>query len=446
MKKNILVMGLGTTGQSALKALKGQGVKLFAYDDQGERQKDLEEGVSWYKEEDPVDLVVKSPGIKLDHPLLKSLREKDISIISDIELAYRLSKSKYFLAVTGTNGKTTVASLLHRVIVEGGKKAYLVGNIGVGILGPALEAEEEDILVVEASSFQLETTERFKPYISIITNLSVDHLDHHGSLEAYHQAKKKIYANQTEEDLLILNREDPISRDLEVKGPQVLRIGLEADPDLAAYYAQGKLWYNLGGGPQALMEAKDLKVLGLHNIQNLLQVLLAALYLGIDPQSIRQTFRDFKGVEHRIEYLISHGGVRVYNDSKGTNPDSTEIAVKSMPCPVHLLAGGYDKGSQFEPMFLAIKDKIEGLYLYGETKDILKAAAQEAGIESIYVFSNLEEATRAAMKRAKSGQAILLSPACASWDQYPNFEVRGQAFKDLILGQWGRRFDEKESK
>lgn len=443
--EKLLVMGLGITGQSALEALKEGPYTLYAYDDREEMKEGLAPEVFWYEGQD-LDLVIKSPGIPLDQPLVRDLLERGLPVISDVELAYRLSRSRNFIAVTGTNGKTTVASLIQAMLEDAGLVSHLAGNIGRGVLGPALKAGKEDYLVVECSSFQLETTCDFKPAISLITNLTEDHLDHHKTLEAYQEAKVKVYENQGPEDLLIINYNDPFLASLEVQGPKVWAIGTLGQEGTQAYLKDGRLYYDLGRGEEVLMEAKDLSLPGDHNIQNFLQVLLVGLGLGLEPESIRGTFESFRGVAHRTEFVLEHDGIRVYNDSKGTNPDSTIRAVEAMEGPVHLLAGGFDKGSHFGPMFEEIGKRLAGLYLFGQTGEVMAREAKEAGVQDIYLYEDMEEAGLAAMKRARSGQALLLSPACASWDQYKNFEVRGQAFKDLITREWGKKLEEDSKK
>lgn len=434
--KKLLVLGLGMTGQSAIKHLSKDAYQIYAYDDNDSFKENLPEYVEWYEDQE-LDLVLKSPGIPMDNKLVQQLKEKEILIISDIELAYRMTKSAHIAAITGTNGKTTCAILLNKVLENAGLTSHLTGNVGIPILDTALEATKDDYLVIECSSFQLESTYLFKPNIAIITNITEDHLDHHAGIENYRESKLNICRNQTKEDTLILNIDDPYLCSLAEGLDQAYMVSINPIEEKGAYLSEGKLWYNLGEGPIEFMDVDDLYVIGEHNYINLLQVLVAALIIGVDPGSVRETFSAFKGVEHRMEFLLNHDGILVYNDSKGTNPQSTEVALMSLDAPVHLIAGGFDKGSDFQELFNKTGDKIDSIYAIGETKDKIVEEASVAGIKNIFEFKSLKEATELAMDRAKPGEIILLSPACASWGMYRNFEERGDEFKEIILNRWG---------
>lgn len=442
-KQKILILGLGATGKSAMDNLPQDQYELYAYDDREELTEGLPEYVQKYDPDVDFDLVLKSPGISMENKMVRTFVEQKIPIFSDIELAYLLTSSKHIFAITGTNGKTTVCLLLHQVLQDAGCSGYLGGNIGIGILEPALKANKDDYLIIECSSFQLETTEKFRPEIAIITNISEDHLDHHGGLENYQKSKLKIFKNQTDDDVLILNIDDSYLSNIGEENPRAFVTSVRNLEERGAYILDDKLWYNLGDGPTYFMDVKDLRLRGNHHLRNFLEVLVAARWLGVASDRIKETFMNFKGVEHRGEFILNHEGVTVINDSKGTNVDSTVTAVESIDEPVHLIAGGYNKGSDFSPMFDQIGQSIKKLYLIGETADLMKEEAESAGVLSVQKFDNLREATQAAMNEAKAGETIILSPACASWDQYNNFEERGREFKQIVLEMWGDESEEE---
>ncbi|WP_322627372.1 UDP-N-acetylmuramoyl-L-alanine--D-glutamate ligase [Aedoeadaptatus coxii] len=428
--KKILVYGMGKTGLSAIDAL-GDENTLYVYDDDPSHL-DLAEGLPVYDGEE-VDFVIKSPSIPLDHGMLPELAERNIPILSDIEVAYRISECENFLAITGTNGKTTVTDLLYHLLIDGGKVAYVGGNIGIGILPIAKRAGKDDFVVIECSSFQLETIVDFKPKVAILTNITEDHLDHHKSVDNYRECKKNIYKNQEEDDYLILNIDDPYlaMTGEELESPLVVSTTpIQQD---GAYKDGDKLYLVHGGETIYLMDRDDMLLVGDHNVRNALEASLAAFLMGVDVESIRNTLKTYRGKNHRMEYVATIEGVDVYNDSKGTNPDSTDVALASFSRPVRLLAGGYDKGSDFKDLFNRHHDGIAALYLFGETKNIIADEAKGEGVQKIYLFETMKEATEQAVRDAVEGDIVLLSPACASWDQFKSYEERGDQFKALIL-------------
>lgn len=428
--KKILVYGLGKTGLSAIDAL-AEDNTLYVYDDDPSHF-DLAEGLPVYDGES-VDFVIKSPCIPLDQGILPELEKRNIPVLSDIEIAYRISECENFLAITGTNGKTTVTDLLYHLLIDGGKVAYVGGNIGIGILPIAKRAGKDDILVIECSSFQLETIDEFKPKVAILTNITEDHLDHHKSVDSYRESKKNIYKNQGEGDYLILNIDDPY---LAMTGEELgspLVVSTTPIQQDGAYRDGDKLYLVLGGETIYLMDRDEMLLVGDHNVRNALEASLAAYIMGVDVESIRNTLMSYRGKDHRMEYVATIEGVDAYNDSKGTNPDSTDVALASFSRPVRLLAGGYDKGSDFKELFKRHREGIAGLYLFGETKSIMEEEAREEGVRNINVFETMEEATEKALDGSEEGDILLLSPACASWDQFKSYEERGDRFKALIL-------------
>ncbi|WP_288962058.1 UDP-N-acetylmuramoyl-L-alanine--D-glutamate ligase [uncultured Peptoniphilus sp.] len=431
--KNILIMGFGVTGKTALKFLKEFPCKIYVYDSNQDLHKlNVEEDFIIFKEEDLdyIDLIVKSPGIYPFHELLEKAREKNIEIISDIELSYRNLKTENVIAVTGTNGKTTTTTILGDILKRVAK-TYVVGNIGRGILEITKEASDNDYVVIEASSFQLEDTIDFKPHIGVLTYVTSDHLDWHKTRQNYVDAKFKIFKNQDENDFAILNYEDKdLAEEYKLKAEKYY-FSMEKIGDKGAYVDNGKIYFNNGEKTEEVLDIKDIKIPGDHNVRNIMAAIIACKLLNIDLDLIKKSILSFTGVEHRIEFVREVDGVKYYNDSKGTNPDSTEVAVAAMDGDVVLIAGGYDKGADFDNLIEKSKDKINTAILFGETAEKISNSCKKSGVE-FYITEDLKKAVELARKLSSSGDDVLLSPACASWDMYKSYEIRGQHFKDLV--------------
>ena len=431
--KNILIMGFGVTGKTALKFLKEFPCKIYVYDSNQDIHKlNIEEDFIIFKEEDlgDIDLIVKSPGIYPFHELLEKAREKNIEIISDIELSYRNLKTENVIAVTGTNGKTTTTTILGDILRRVAK-TYVVGNIGRGILEITKEASDDDYVVIEASSFQLEDTIKFKPHIGVLTYVTSDHLDWHKTRQNYVDAKFKIFKNQDENDFAILNYEDKdLAEEYKLKAEKYY-FSMEKIGDKGAYVDNGKIFFNNGEKTEEVLDIKDIKIPGEHNVRNIMAAIIACKLLNIDLDLIKKSILSFTGVEHRIEFVREVDGVKYYNDSKGTNPDSTEVAVAAMDGDVVLIAGGYDKGADFDNLIEKSKDKIKTAILFGETAEKISNSCKKSGVE-FYITEDLKKAVELARKLSSSGDDVLLSPACASWDMYKSYEIRGQHFKDLV--------------
>ena len=431
--KNILIMGFGVTGKTALKFLKEFPCKIYVYDSNQDIHKlNIEEDFIIFKEEDlgDIDLIVKSPGIYPFHELLEKAREKNIEIISDIELSYRNLKTENVIAVTGTNGKTTTTTILGDILRRVAK-TYVVGNIGRGILEITKEASDDDYVVIEASSFQLEDTIKFKPHIGVLTYVTSDHLDWHKTRQNYVDAKFKIFKNQDENDFAILNYEDKdLAEEYKLKAEKYY-FSMEKIGDKGAYVDNGKIYFNNGEKTEEVLDIKDIKIPGDHNVRNIMAAIIACKLLNIDLDLIKKSILSFTGVEHRIEFVREVDGVKYYNDSKGTNPDSTEVAVAAMDGDVVLIAGGYDKGADFDNLIEKSKDKIKTAILFGETAEKISNSCKKSGVE-FYITEDLKKAVELARKLSSSGDDVLLSPACASWDMYKSYEIRGQHFKDLV--------------
>lgn len=431
--KNILIMGFGVTGKAALKFLKEFPCKIYVYDSNEDLQKlNVEDDFIIFKEEDleKIDLIVKSPGIYPFHELLNKAREKNIEIISDIELSYRNLKTDKVIAVTGTNGKTTTTTIIGDILKRIAK-TYVVGNIGRGILEITSEAKADDYVVIEASSFQLEDTIDFKAHIALLTYVTSDHLDWHKTTKNYVDAKFKIFKNQNENDFSILNYEDKeLANEYNLKAEKYY-FSMEKISEKGAYFDQGKIYFNDGKNIEEVLDARDIKIPGDHNIKNIMAAIIACKLLNIDLDIIKNSITSFTGVEHRIEFVRELRGVKYYNDSKGTNPDSTEVAVAAMDGDVILIAGGYDKGADFDDLIEKSKDKIKTAILFGQTAEKISNSCKKNNLE-FYITKDLNKAVELAEKLSSEGDDVLLSPACASWDMYSDYEVRGQHFKDLV--------------
>ncbi len=441
--KRVLVVGLGITGIASIKTLHELGAIIYAYDGQSEDKmsKVLEElkgiDVKYYFNTldfntDEIDLVIKSPGIKFETPIMKKLVDANLKIIGDLEAGYFVTNNK-FVAITGTNGKTTTTSLIGAIINESGRKCKVTGNIGSGALYDSYISEKDETIVVEASSFQLESTEKFKPYISIITNLTPDHIDWHKSEDNYYRAKFKIAANQDKNDYCILNYEDEYTRNyIDLLHTNIVYFSSEHLLESGIYVENNQIVFNYNNEKSIIMDVDDIFIVGKHNLENVLAACAAAKLLGIDNDIIARAVKNFKGVEHRLEYVNTYNGVKFYNDSKGTNPDASIKAVKGIKTPIILIAGGYDKDSEYDDFIKAFDNKVKALILLGQTKDKIKACALKYGFKNIHMVENMDDVVRLAYELSEEGDTVLLSPACASWDMYPNYEVRGKDFKERV--------------
>lgn len=440
----VLVLGLGITGQSTVKALYKLDAQIIVSD--SKREDELEEffkkidGINVEKyintnnvPLEDIDLIVKSPGIPPTNPIIFEAKKRNIEVITDIELAYRISPTDNIIAITGTNGKTTTTALVGEIFKKAKYNTYVTGNIGVGILENMISAKEDDVFVVETSSFQLEDTVHFKPKVSLITNISPDHLDWHTTFENYVEAKKKVFKNQSKNDYTVLNFEDGVLRQFEdeVKS-KIIWFSADNILDKGVFVEGDYIVIKDEEFKEKVLLYKELKILGKHNLENALASAAIAYAMGIDLNYIREGLRDFSGVEHRIEYVREVGGISFYNDSKGTNPDSTIKAIEALNGPIILIAGGYDKGSQFDELINSFNGKVKELILMGETKEKIKKTALEHNFKNIHLVESMKEAVNLAFRLGKEKDNVLLSPACASWDMYKSYEERGKDYKKAV--------------
>lgn len=440
-----IVLGFGKSGISAMRLLLGKGQDVTMYD----TRKDIEVlddiskakskyDIKVYAGEDidvsAYDLAVISPGVDPETEIVRKLKDAGAEIISELELAYRYAKGK-FIAITGTNGKTTTTTLAGEIFKNAGFDVRICGNIGRPVSESLENSNEDTYFVTEVSSFQLEAISKFKPFISIILNITEDHLDRHKTMENYIAAKCRVFENQDERDSLIYNADDEGVAKC-AHGSQALKyaISLKNPQNNGAYLKDGKLILAIDGRTQVLCDAKDVNLFGEHNIQNILAASLAALLAGASIDSIGNTVKKFKAVEHRLEYVDTACGVKYINDSKGTNVDASTIAIKALPGGIHLIAGGYDKGADFSEFARGFDGKVKALYLFGATKERFEKEVKHAGFEGrISVCNTLRECVEKASSSAASGDIVLLSPASASWDMYKSFEERGDEFKELVV-------------
>ena len=443
--KNVLLVGLAKTGVSTIKLLDKLGANIIVNDIKDEERlkdilsdlKDIKnaEYILGYHPENVnhIDLAVVSPGVPLDLPFILKLKEEKIEIIGEVELAYRLSKNPIFIGITGTNGKTTTTSLVGEIFKVNKRDTFIVGNIGNPVIETVEETDENSILVTELSSFQLESIVDFKPHVASILNLSPDHLNRHHTMENYISAKANILKNQDKSDFSILNYDDEQVRNLQSKcNGQVIFFSRKEKLDKGVYLDEDDNIVIDIDDKITLLNKKELSLPGPHNLENCMAAIAMSYVCNVDIETLKHVLKTFKAVEHRLEYVKTLNDVIFVNDSKGTNPDSTIKAVQSYDSPIILIAGGYNKDSDFNELLDISKQNVKALVLMGETASIIEECAKEKGYKTILRVNNMKEAVEVSYDIATKGDVVLLSPACASWDMYKSFEVRGLDFKDNV--------------
>ncbi|WP_283594319.1 UDP-N-acetylmuramoyl-L-alanine--D-glutamate ligase [Paraclostridium bifermentans] len=444
--KNVLLVGLAKTGVSTIKKLNKLGANIIVNDikpkeklegiiEEIDNLDNIEYVLGKHLENiENIDLTIVSPGVPLDLPFIEKIKSEGIKIIGEVELAYRLSKNPTFIGITGTNGKTTTTSLVGEMFKKANKDTYIVGNIGNPVIDTVDLTNENSYLVTELSSFQLESIEDFKPKVSTIINITEDHLNRHHTMENYINAKARVFKNQDKTDFTILNYDDSIVRDLgKNSNGNVLYFSIKEEVKQGAYLDKNNnIVIKVDGKELVLMNKSELSLPGNHNLENAMSAILMAYVLNIDTDVIIDTLRTFKGVEHRLEFVTNKDGIMFVNDSKGTNPDSTIKAITSYEKPIVLIAGGYEKQSDFTEMIKYATKNVKALVLLGQTAEKIETTAKEHGIDNISKVEDMKAAVKKAYEIAESGDVVLLSPACASWDMYPNFEARGLDFKENI--------------
>jgi len=441
--KKVLVCGMARSGVAAANLLCAEGAFVTLSDIKPEEE--LQEAIAMVSEgvqlitgnnpDDVVleqDLLVLSPGVPTNLEYIQKAQSANILIISEFELASMFCKAP-IAAITGTNGKTTTTALLYEIIKKHNPLSEVVGNIGIAFSEKAKDIDEKGICVAEVSSFQLETIKTFKPKVSAILNFSEDHLDRHGSFRNYVNIKARIFENQNESDYLILNYDDVECREL-AKRTKAKALYFSCQTyDINGIFLKDNIFYlNSNGETKRLLEINELTIVGMHNYENAMAAMLMAYTLKVPIDSIVSSVKGFKGVAHRIEYVRTLKNVIYYNDSKGTNPESSIKAVEAMDRPILLIGGGYNKGSDFSPWVKTFQNRVRKFYIIGAVSDILEEVCLEQKFYDYEKKDSFEAAVLAAAKEAREGEAVLLSPACASWDMFKSYEHRGDLFKKIV--------------
>lgn len=444
-----LVAGAGKSGVAATKLLLRNGKNAILFDENMKGKLDKNSVAREFGGEtenfkvilgnianvnlDDVDEMVISPGIPVDADFANVVRDKGIKIIGEIELAYRYEKG-VVAAITGTNGKTTTTTLVGEIMKAHNENTFVVGNIGNPYTDNCDKSTETSCTVAEISSFQLETTEEFRPKVSAILNLTPDHLNRHYTLENYYLAKVDITKKQTADDYCVLNRDDAeiIKYSEKIKAKKIwfsrkqkLEEGVYIDGKDIVVRSNDKV--------TRVMLLEEIPIPGEHNVENYLAAIAVAYYMGVDVETIAKVGKEFKGVEHRIEFVKCVNGVNYYNDSKGTNPDAAIKGIQAMNTTTFLIGGGYDKGSTYDEWVECFPSKVKYLVLIGETAQAIERCAKQHGFNSVVIVDTLEDAVEFCSKNAKPADAVLLSPACASWDMFKSYEERGNKFKEYVM-------------
>lgn len=445
--KKFLVAGAGKSGIGSVNLLLKTGADVSLYDGKEDLEKEALYEKLYEKKEIPLilgnitkedvskfDLLVLSPGISVNAPIAQMFRDQEKPVWSEIELAYQASKGR-IAAITGTNGKTTTTAMLGKIMSDYLDSVYVVGNIGTPYTSVALDTKEETVTVAEISSFQLETIQDFQPAVSAILNITEDHLNRHHTMEEYIRVKELITGNQTKDQVCVLNYEDEVLRAFgesgQVKAKVVYFSSLRELPQ--GIFLRGKEIVLRAGEKEFVITTTDrLKILGRHNHENTMAAAAMAYYAGVPVENIKKSVENFVAVEHRIEYVTEKNGVVYYNDSKGTNPDAAIKGIQAMDRPTLLIGGGYDKQSSYDEWIEAFDGKVRFLVLIGQTREKIEETAHKCGFMNTILADNLEEAVKICAEKANKGDAVLLSPACASWGQFDNYEQRGRMFKEYV--------------
>ena len=434
--KKVMVVGLGKSGMAAFELLEKMQAHVCLYD--GREDLDTSEyKVPVYLGDIPDDvldtlsLAVFSPGVPLDIPPAEKLKQHQIPIIGEIELAF-LNEKGTVAAITGTNGKTTTTTLAGEIMKAYREQTFVVGNIGSPYTKEVEQTAEASFTVAEISSFQLETIETFRPKVSAILNITPDHLNRHKTLECYIDTKFRIAENQTKDDLCVLNYEDGVLRERAAELSCAVEFFSSRQKIANGLYQNENHDIVDGMTGEVLMNMSESNISGDHNCENIMAAILITRKLGAPMDLIIEVVKNFRAVEHRLEFVKSVAGVDYYNDSKGTNPDAAIKAIQSMTCPTILIGGGYDKDSQFDDWIAHFDGKVKSLILLGETAEKIARAADHQGFHAYEFTDSLQGAVTRAAELAEAGDAVLLSPACASWDMFDSYEQRGNMFKDYV--------------
>lgn len=442
--KKVMVVGTGISGIGAIKLLNKVGADCIIYDSNAKlTTKEVESKLNENKAQiiigelpsditKTVELLVISPGVPIDSPIVEEFKKAGVPVWGEIELAYNYDKGR-IIAITGTNGKTTTTALVGQIIKAYNEKTFVVGNIGNSYTGEVLNTEKDSYTVAEISSFQLETVHEFHPVVSAILNITPDHLNRHHTMECYAHTKERISMKQTKADVCVLNMEDEeLYRFGKECNASVVWFSSKRKPYKGAYLDGNNIRYTDGTQDRIMLNVHDMNLLGTHNYENVCAAIAIAEAIGIPEDIIIKQVKCFKAVEHRIEYVAVKNEVWYYNDSKGTNPEASVKAIEAMVRPTILIGGGYDKGSDFDMYVKAFKGKVKLLVLLGQTADKIAETCEKYGFTDYVKAATLEEAVSVCAANAQKGDAVLLSPACASWGMFDNYEQRGDMFKEYV--------------
>jgi UDP-N-acetylmuramoylalanine--D-glutamate ligase len=440
--KRVLVVGLGRSGLASALFLKQRGALVTVSDAKPQEElgdeipKLLDQGIAvetgghGERTFRGQDIIVVSPGVPLDSPLLSQARSMGERVIGEIELAARFLPPQ-IIAITGSNGKTTTTTLTGDIVAAGGFPTFVGGNIGTPAITLAEQASQDAVIVLEVSSFQLETIQTFRPKIAVVLNITPDHLDRHRNFEAYVDAKARIFENQQADDLAVLNADDPVCAGLASRTrAQVFWFSRKKEIQQGACPRNGDIVFRSSTGERNLIPISDIPLKGAHNLENVLAASCAGTLMGCEPEQIRQAVRGFRAVEHRLEHVATIAGVEYYNDSKATNVDATIKALESFPANIHLILGGKDKASDYTLLNHLLRSRVKRVYTIGAAA--AKIESQIKGAAEIDHAEILENAVQQASKAAERGDIVLLAPACASFDQFRNYEHRGRVFKETV--------------
>ena len=443
--KKVLVVGAGKSGIAASELLLDKKIETVLYD--GNKDLDVEKlyekapklkgmpvllGELTDEQLRAFDVAVLSPGVPTDLPVVERMRAQNVCIWGEIELAYSFAKGR-LIAITGTNGKTTTTALTGEIMKNYFKDVRVVGNIGIPYTSEAATMTDETVTVAEISSFQLETTHEFAPEVTAILNITPDHLNRHHTMECYIETKESITKNQTAGDTCVLNYEDEVLRRFgETLQTKVVFFSSKRKLEKGLYLDGEDIFYADGTTDTKVINVNELNILGKHNYENVMAAVGMSLSFGVPMDKIVEVLKRFQAVEHRIEYVTEKRGVKFYNDSKGTNPDAAIQGIRAMNRPTLLIGGGYDKQSEYDEWIESFDGKVKKLVLIGQTKEKIAECAKKHGFTDVVLCDTFEEAIDTCYANAVRGDAVLLSPACASWGMFANYEERGRIFKEYV--------------
>lgn len=444
-EQKVLVVGTGISGIAAAELLQSKNVDTVLFD--GNKELDLNKfyekapklkdmpiilGELTEEQMHEFGVAVLSPGVPTDLPMVERLRAQNVAIWGEIELAYYFGKGR-LIAITGTNGKTTTTALTGAIMKNYYKDVRIVGNIGIPYTSEAATMTDDTVTVAEISSFQLETIHDFCPEVSAILNITEDHLNRHHTMECYIKTKEDITRNQTKDQVCVLNYEDEVLRSFGESAPaKVVYFSSHRKLDNGFYLEGEDIYYALDGQSTHVINVNELNLLGRHNYENVMAACAISVNFGVPMDKIVEVLKTFQAVEHRIEYVTEKRGIKFYNDSKGTNPDAAIQGIRAMNRPTFLIGGGYDKQSEYDEWIEAFDGKVKKLVLIGQTAEKIENCAHRHGFMDTVRKDTFEEAIQYCYDNAKSGDAVLLSPACASWGMFPNYEERGRIFKEYV--------------